>query len=1427
MAGRCAHEFFQYGEDRCKSKLRHAYFNFNHMCTKECLWSDGCYNPPWVGEELRRRGIFQGKENVLHDESSSFISLLRACAKSKDLHHGIQVHNDVLSRGLLGKCSDALITMYAKCGEVVKAKELLDANKCKDVFSWTDLITGYVEHGQGQNALECFEQMKLEGLSPDPVTFVSLLRACGSMKQADRGEQVHYEIARFGLLQKNIVIGNAVVDMYAKCGALVKARQVLEELRVRNVICWTALITGYAQHGQGDQALKCFDEMQQDGFSPNAITSLSVLKACSSTGAVDRGEQIHNIAAKKGLLENNTAIGNAIVNMYAKCGALVRAQEVLEELPMQNVVTWNALISGFIEWDHAEQALNCYQKMLHKGILPNTVTYICVLKACASLRAIEKGEQIHDEIVRQGILHENIALGTAVVDMYAKCGALAKAERVHEKLPLRDVVSWSALIAGYALQGQGQQALNSFEQMQRERILPNAVTMLSVLKACGSVGAADKGKQFHDEIVRQGWLKNDLALGTALVDMYAKCSALPKAQEVLEGLTVQNAVPWNALIAGYVEQGQTEQAFNCYKCMKSKGLLPDSVTFLCMLKACGNAGAIDMGEQVHDEIAKQALLPKHIILGNAVVDMYAKCGALEKAQCVFEKLPTRDVFSWSSLIAGYAQQSQGKEALKCLECMQREGLSPNAVTFLSILKACGNIGALDKGEQIHDEIIARGLLKDDVALGTALVDMYAKCGALAKAQEVLENLHVKNVVSWNALIGGCAEQGNNAQSLYYYERMKYEGLSPDGVTFLYILKACGSLQAADMGEQVHDDISKRGLLEKDIFVGNALVEMYVKCGALLKAQQVLNELPLQDLVTWNVLIDGYAQQGKGEDAINLVEQMQQRGLSPNAVTFLCSLQACGCMEAAGFCKGEEIYCEIARQGFLGNNIMLGTALVDMYVKCCTLSKAQQVLEELPVRDVVTWNALLVGSAQQGQGKQVLVCFEQMQAEGHYPDAVTFSCILKAFGSIGATFAGKQIHDEIAAQGLLGNDIVLGTSLVDMYAKCSAFGKAQEVFGELPVQNVISWNALLAGYAQQGQGEQAFKCFEKMRREGVFPDVVTFLCMLKACGSIGAADKGEQIHHEIARQGLLVTNVELGNAVVDMYAKCGALMKAQEVFEKLPVQNVVSWNSLITGYAQQGQAEEALDCFAKMQRERLSPDVLTFISILKACGSLGASDKGEDIHDEIIRSKLLEKDTVLGTAVVDMYAKCGALVKAQQVLEDLPFQTTVSWNALIKGCAQQGQAKQALTCLQSMHSKDLSPDAVTFVCILKACGSMGLVNDAQTHFLSMSDKYGIKPDLEHYNCMVDIFGRAGHLDKAVDLIQRMPSVYCTLALWSALLGACAKWGDMSIGKWAFEQAIRLDKNDGAAYALMAKIYAAAGLQKDAEKIEAMRKEMQEI
>ena len=327
----------------------------------------------------------------------------------------------------------------------------------------------------------------------------------------------------------------------------------------------------------------------------------------------------------------------------------------------------------------------------------------------------------------------------------------------------------SLLMPLYVRLGFAHEALECFHEMRTHGIPPNDVTYICILKACGVIGSILVGAEIHAEISKLGLIGKNAMVSTALVDMYAKCGDLDKAQEVFDGLSERDLISWTALIAAYAYRGNGHMALDLFARMQEGGISPNPITFACVLKACGHMRFISKGEQIHAHIANTRgildLGEHKITLGNALVDMYAKCGMIGKAHRAFDQLPAKDLVSWNILVTAYAHHEHGDEALKCFAQMRKEGFLPDVVTFSSVLKACSDVGSLEKGEEIHIEVRKQGLLENSTVIGNALIDMYAKCGIMAIAHEVFDHLVIQNIVSWTTLIGGYAQHELNEEAL--------------------------------------------------------------------------------------------------------------------------------------------------------------------------------------------------------------------------------------------------------------------------------------------------------------------------------------------------------------------------------------------------------------------------------------------------------------------------------------------------------------------------------------------------------------------------------------------------------------------------------------------------------------------------------------
>ncbi|KAH7292482.1 hypothetical protein KP509_29G070800 [Ceratopteris richardii] len=622
------------------------------------------------------------------------------------------------------------------------------------------------------------------------------------------------------------------------------------------------------------------------------------------------------------------------------------------------------------------------------------------------------------------------------------------------------------------------------------------------------------------------------------------------------------------------------------------------------------------------------------------------------------------------------------------------------------------------------------------------------------------------------------------------------------ISFAESLKVCAKNNDLQRGTELHAKILKTALLETNVIVGSALVSMYAKCGALWKAQEVFNELSDINVVSWNALIGGYAQCGCSESALRCYKQMQFEGFSPDAVTFVCTLNACGSMKDSE--KGEEIHAQVIKDSLLGN-VFVGNALLDMYAKCGLLTKAQRVFDELPVRDTISWNALIFGYAQHGYSKEALFSFSQMQTEQFSPNDVTFISLLKACASTGDLDVGRWIHAQIVKMGITEHNTLAAYALLDMYAKCGLFCDALAIFAKLADCDVVAWNILVSAYVQHEYGEWALKLFDQMQLDGFSPDTVTFACALKACGIRGMANKGQCIHAQIIKSGLPENDLFVGTALVDMYGKCGLLSKCQKAFDDIIIRDAVTWNSLIDGYAQHAHITEALICYEEMQNESILPSPITFTSIVKACGTVGAACKGQSIHSDIVKYGAAENNTILATALVDMYASCGMLSDAHYVFGKISSQDVVSWSALLAGYAQFGQDKLLLNLYCEMLSQGKLPNPIICSIVLNTYRHIGLLDEGQLFFEMFSMYYGIYPTIEHFACIVDLFGRAGHIEMVLALVQEIP-LAANLMLWQTVLSAFQKWESTKLGRWAFEHALELDNENPKTYVSFRNIHA---------------------
>ncbi|CAM8923850.1 unnamed protein product [Rhodiola kirilowii] len=468
-----------------------------------------------------------------------------------------------------------------------------------------------------------------------------------------------------------------------------------------------------------------------------------------------------------------------------------------------------------------------------------------------------------------------------------------------------------------------------------------------------------------------------------------------------------------------------------------------------------------------------------------------------------------------------------------------------------------------------------------------------------------------------------------------------------------------------------------------------------------------------------------------------------------------------------------------------------------------LDYAQKIFTQIRLPDSFIFNTVIRGCARSSKPYEAVSMYNFVKSLGLAPDNFTYPFLLAACGRLAAVGLGRRFHSEVLRKGF-GFDVFVVNALVQFYGSCGVYECACKVFDESPVRDVVTWNVMLKTCLSCGFHGKAFRLFEEMTKLSDFkPDDVTIVSLVSACSKLGDLVIGKQIHCYTEINGLDV-NLNVGNAILDMYCKCGEVEVGEHLFSKMRKRDVLTCTSLLAGLANSGQFQKCLKLFQYLQSERIKPDEIMLVSVLSACAQTGALDQGKYIHLLIDRERV-KWDVMLETALVDMYAKCGEIGLAQQVFHNMRVRNIFTWNAMIGGLAMHGHGQDAILLYRHIHLDTVIADDVTFIALLCACSHVGLVEDGLILFQEMKDVYKIEPRMEHYGCMVDLLCRARLVKDALAFIEDMP-IKANSILWATLLGACRISGHFDLAEKAGKQMLELEPDSCGRYVMLSNLYA---------------------
>ncbi|XP_019055330.1 PREDICTED: pentatricopeptide repeat-containing protein At3g58590 isoform X2 [Nelumbo nucifera] len=693
---------------------------------------------------------------------------------------------------------------------------------------------------------------------------------------------------------------------------------------------------------------------------------------------------------------------------------------------------------------------------------------------------------------------------------------------------------------------------------------------------------------------------------------------------------------------------------------------------------------------------------------------------------------------------------------------------------LPLFQVCSRSRSLDATKCLHALTITMGT-DQPVFVNNNLVSLYASLGELPIARNLFERMPERNAVSYNTIITAHTRNGLGEEAWELFSQMMASEFSPTQYTFGSLL----SLPSLDLqqGFQLQSLILKTGLICADAFSGTALLGLFGRHGSLEEASKLFEEMPRRNIVTWNSLISAFSQWGSAEDSMILFRELLSKNILPSEYSFVGVLSGVG--RVTDFKSGEQIHGLVIKFGSIFYP-SVANSLLSMYVKCYGTCLAAKVFEDVLFRDVVSWNVIIGAFIGDKRPEKALELFLTMILQGFLPSQTTFVNAICSCSNFQIPIYGKFIH----AKTIKNNfkcDVFVGTALVDFYMKYNALEEAHICFDEIYEKNMVSWNALISGYAHNNS-PVAVNILQTMLYLGYQPNEFSFSVVLKVTTILEL----RQLHCLIIRLGYLQNQYALSsliasyaangqisdaltfattsimplpvvpsNIIAGIYNRCGQYIETQKWLSQIDELDIVSWNILIAACARNGDYKEVLNLFRKMQMCQIMPDNYTFVSLISICSGLCNLALGSSIHGLIIKTDFRCCDVFVCNLLVDMYAKCGSLQSSVKIFNEMTDKNIFSWTALISALGLHGYAHEALERFREMESLGFKPDGVTFMSALSACRHGGLVEEGMELFKQMKESHGIEPEMDHYVCAVDLLTRYGHLDEAGKLISSMP------------------------------------------------------------------------
>ncbi|MED6182391.1 hypothetical protein PIB30_028137 [Stylosanthes scabra] len=684
----------------------------------------------------------------------------------------------------------------------------------------------------------------------------------------------------------HLPISTSLLTVYSKAGDFKSSIDLFGEIHNRDIIAWNAIVAASLENNCYSTAMEFFEGMNKAQIGFDSTTLLLMVSVSLHMKNFDQGWAIHCLSIKSGMLVDIN-LGNALTDMYAKCCDLRSAESLFEEMEYRDVVSWNSIMRGSLYNGDPEKSLYYFKRMTCTGDTADCISLSCAISASSRLGRLAFGQSIHGQGIKLGYKESShVSFSNSLISLYSQSGNSSDAETVFREIEQKDVVSWNAMIEGFA--SNEKEVFDLLVEMQTTgSFQPDVVTFTTILPLCAEFLLSKEGRTIHAFAIRRQMVPDHLPLLNSLIDMYSKFNLVEKARILFNSALQRDLVSWNVMISGYSQNNYSEEARDLFRELLCWGPNCSPSTVFAILSSCDSLDSLHFGRSIHCWKLKSGF-SNNILLVNSLMHMYINCGDLKAGFSILqENTAVADIGSWNTLIVGCVRGDHFQEALETFSLMrQLAAFSHDSITLVGVFSACANLELLSQGKTLHG-LTLKSPLQSDTRVQNSLITMYDRCEDIDSARAVFKFCSGPNLCSWNCMISALSHNKESREALELFRDLQFK---PNEFTIVSILSVCTQLGILRHGKQVHGHVF-RSSIQCNSFITTALVDFYSSCGRLDIALKVFRDSEKSESA-WNSVIAAYGYHGKGEQAIKLFHEMCKSRTRVTKITFASLLSAC-------------------------------------------------------------------------------------------------------------------------------------------------------------------------------------------------------------------------------------------------------------------------------------------------------------------------------------------------------------------------------------------------------------------------------------------------------------------------------------------------------------------------------------------------------